>query len=268
MPSIHPSFCRCYSQSLISDPIALLQGVEVDFHALYNKCRYNFIESLPKHPFIRKRLNENYFVVHEDYHRPGTYMQGPYCGARRGPLMSELELSDRTCANMLGHAVGGKSIAPGMFFCEMMIEASGGCPATLVDVEFKNMLVVPMTKTGQSPSMVRITAGETDERGQAYKVTSFPSREKRGEKCLTVEHCVGKVIRGGLPFDDEGGIGNTLVPGGYGLMSRLDNLQDIGQDGLDQLNEKHSDVLAATRERFYGTVCVEGLVSAREFSPD
>jgi len=235
--------------------------VELDFRALFNETSYNFIESLPKHPFIRKRLNDNYFVVHEDYYRPGTYIQGPHCGARRGPGRSEIELSDRTFAGLLGHAVGGKVIAPGMFFCEMMVEACGGCPTTIVDLEFKNMLAVPLTKLGHPSSIVRISAGGKDERGETFRVTSFPSREKRGEQSLTVEHCVGTVIKDCITLDDTGVIDRNLIPGGHGLMSRLEGLKDIGPDGLVKLDQRHVDILAATKERFYGIICIEGLVS-------
>ena len=38
-----------------------------------------------------------------------------------------------------------------------------------------------------------------DERGQAFTVTSVPSREKRGEKPMVVEHCKGRAITGSSP---------------------------------------------------------------------
>lgn len=238
--------------------------MDVDLKALYNEP-FNFTEDLPKHPFIRKRLNENYFVVRDEYHRTGTYQQGPYCGAKRGPRVVEVEVSDRTFGQMLGHAIGGKSIVPGAFWTELAIEAFGGCRISLVDVEFKNMLAVPSTKAGQFPAIVRLTADSEDERGLAFNMTSLPSREKRGEKPIVVEHCTGRAIRGALHLDENGAITKGLVPGDHGLMVRLEGLCDIGADALLRLEHGHCELLAQTKEKFYGTICIEGLVSINRF---
>lgn len=47
------------------------------------------------------------------------------------------QVSDRTYAVMCEHVMGGKHILPGSFFLEFALEAAGGLPVTLTNVEYK-----------------------------------------------------------------------------------------------------------------------------------
>lgn len=71
------------------------------------------------------------------------FSSGPVAGFRRlfdGAFVTEV--SDRTYPKMCDHVMGGKTIIPGTFFVEMALEAAGGLPITITNVEYKAMLRV------------------------------------------------------------------------------------------------------------------------------
>jgi acyl transferase domain-containing protein len=123
------------------------RGLELDMRPLVPPpSSYTLAEGLPPHPFIRRPLLEPATTFGTEEARPGSYAAGPTAGARIGEGHTRVEVSDRTCPHLLEHKIDGKGVVPGAFFLEMVVEAAGGLPLTLADVEFKSMLSVPMVR--------------------------------------------------------------------------------------------------------------------------
>lgn len=63
-------------------------------------------------------------------------------GSTHHHLLPPTQVSDRTYKSMCDHIMGGKRIIPGSFFSEMALEAGGGLPLTITNVEYRSMLRV------------------------------------------------------------------------------------------------------------------------------
>ena len=232
------------------------KGIQVDCKAWYQELGYAFEEDMPKHPFIKKRLHEMHPVLKHDMHN-GIYLDGPVAGKQRcfdGAFVTEA--SDRTYKHMTDHKMGGSAIFPGMFFVEMVLEAVKGAPVTLTNVEFKSMLKIPASSSGENPALIALSFTEEQDGVRSFVVRSCPSREKWDEEPVLVEHCTGKVVKAEL-MNEDGSIKDGFKPEAYGLLAEL-KLKDLGEDGLKELIGRHTQCEHGSTENFYGTHCVEG----------
>lgn len=238
------------------------KGLTVDLKPWYTELRYRFLERLPPHPYIKKRMHEQHPVLKNDM-RNGCYLNGPVAGFQKffdGAFVSEV--SDKTYKKMCDHKMGGQAILPGMFFVEMALEAAGGFPCTLTNVEFKSMLKIPMASQGDTGALLGLNFKEEQDGVKSFMVRSVPVREKFDEEPVFVEHCAGKVVPSEL-VDADGKIKTGFKPEAFGLMGGLE-LKDIGEDGLKNLIARHTQQEHGSKENFYGTHCVEGVMEYME----
>lgn len=234
------------------------RGAELDLEPWYAAMKYCFEEDMPKHPFIKKAFYEVLPTMRFDM-RFGQYHDGPVAGKQRffdGAFL--VEVSDRTFKGMLGHRMGGKTILPGMFFVEMALEASRTYPVTLANVEFKAMCRIPVASKGEIPSMIGLTFSDVKDDIRSFEVRSAPIRDKADEDPVYVTHCTGLAIKSKL-LEKDGSIYKGFKPEAYGIMGGLE-LQDIGEAGLKELIDVHSDCKHVSKEAFYGHYCVEGVM--------
>jgi hypothetical protein len=148
---------------------------------------------------------------------------------------------------MTDHVMGGQTIAPGMLYVEMALEAIGSFPCVLTNIEFKSMCKIPSPADGDVPTNLILSLSPTDapegtwSAPCALKVTSIPLLAKADLKTGAVpvpepsEHCTGWAIRGNGQSLPQG---QQLLPGCFGLLEQQ-HLRDIGKDGtghLDMLN--------------------------------
>jgi len=209
--------------------------VGLEFGPWYRSLGLRFVD-LPFHPFICKRMKDlSYVNGNVEF---GHYTAGPIAGykigGRDGP--HHVELSEKTFKQMTDHKMGGQEIAPGTFYVEMVLEATG-LPCTLTNVDFKSMCKIPYVSQGASSTVLNIvfnkdntpkTTGEV----RSFLVQSLPSRAKAEEASSLVpsEHCTGFVIKTEL-LDEEGNLdSHKLQPQAFGLLGQLE-LKDIGREG-------------------------------------
>lgn len=144
---------------------------------------------------------------------------------------------------------------PGAFFVEMALEAAGGLPVTLTNLEFKQMLRIPLASKGETPLHAFLTTN-ADEDGEAlrFAIRSCPVREKRGEELSIVEHCTGRIVPGSrqtLLEPAEETCKQTrlgLRHDAFGYLAPMD-LQDVGKKGLQQLVAAHAEERFDCKER-------------------
>lgn len=134
------------------------------------------------------------------------------------------------------------------------------CQQTLTDVEFLSKLPIPRLQAGDWPLLLFCDLDQTEQDGKAYAFTirSCSSRDPSGESPTYVEHCRGHVIKNGDHLlTPDGEIRQCRRPRGHGLMDDV-VLEDLGEEGLRRLIERHSDVPHDSRESFYGAFTGEG----------
>jgi len=210
----------------------------LDLGPWYRSLGMQFID-LPLHPFIPKRMKELVFV--NGNIEFGHYTAGPIAGYQRGGKNSPymVEVSDKTCKQLTDHKMGGQEIAPGTFYVEMVLEASG-LPCTLTNVEFKSMCKIPHTSKGAVATIVSVHFNKDNNTPQtvgeitSFTVQSLPNRARPEEipSLVPSEHCTGYVIKTDF-LDDRGHLDvYDLQPQAYGLLGGL-QLKDIGPEGKD-----------------------------------
>jgi hypothetical protein len=176
---------------------------------------------------------------------------------------------------MCDHVMGGQTIIPGSFFLEMALEAAGGLPVTITNIEYKGMLRIPLASKGEQPLYTYLTINE-DEDGEAqrFAIRSCPTRDKYKESPPVVEHCVGRIVpesRQTLLETVEDPVtkekATRIKPGlrheGFGHLAPLE-LKDLGKEGLAALVAAHEEDRFGSKERFYGNFCQEGVMEYKE----
>lgn len=162
------------------------KGLNVDAKPWFHDLSFTMHDPLPRHPYIYKRMHELHPVLKRDM-RNGLYSEGPLAGVQKffdGAFV--VEVSDRTYKKMTDHKMGGAAIFPGMFFVEMVLEALKGTPVTLTNVEFKSMLKIPASSTGEPPALVALSFAEQQDDVRTFLVRSCPSRERWDEDPVLV----------------------------------------------------------------------------------
>lgn len=161
--------------------------------------------------------------------------------------------------------MGGKTLIPGSFFLEMALEAAGGLPITITNIEYKSMLRIPMASKGELPVSTFLTMHE-DEDGEAmrFSIGSCPVRDKLKERPPVLEHCSGRIVpesRQTLIETVEDPVTKAkttrirqgLVHGAFGHLAPL-GLKDLGKEGIQRLVDAHEE-----RDRFGSREkCVDG----------
>ena len=151
-----------------------------------------------------------------------------------------LEFSEKTFRQTTDHKVGGTEIAPGAFYVEMVLEASG-LPCTVTSVEFKSVCKIPSVGSGGVPTTINLVftadsvVASTGE-SRSFVVKSFLSRARIGGlgEVVQTERCTGSVIKSRL-LGEEGKLNNTgLQPQAFGLLGEME-LVDIGLEGERRL---------------------------------
>lgn len=134
----------------------------------------------------------------------------------------------------------------------------------MTDVEFRTKLTIPRASAGDLPVLVMLVLTPEQDGSQAFVIKSCASRETCVDDLVYVEHCVGRVFKGGHLFEADGSLRETgRRPQGHGLMSDV-VLRDLGTQGLEELMARHSRVEHDSRESFYAAVSNEGM---NEYGP-
>lgn len=120
-----------------------------------------------------------------------------------------------------------------------------------------------MASKGDIPAMLVLNIKEEQDDVRSFTIRSSPIRDKRDDPVTLVEHCTGYIVKHNH-LTADGRLRGGFRPDTFGLLGGDLILEDVGKPGLEKLHAEHSEVLHATKEEFYGRICMENIMEYKD----